>query len=165
MGKTNRRSFLQAAGATALSGHASRMLGKFGVSTSEALPRGATRPNILLLFPDQFRFDWVSGYSQNIPVETPNLTRLAKDGIWFRRASVASPLCAPSRACMASGREYTRCGVPSNQADYPLTQTTFYSLLRSAGYHVAGCGKIDLHKKTLDWGLDGKRLSEGMGIL
>ena len=165
MGKPNRRSFLQAAGAAALAGHASQLLGKLPADPGfDAQPNVAPRPNILLLFPDQFRYDWVSGYSPDLPVETPNLTRLAKEGIWFRRASVPSPLCAPSRACMASGREYPRCGVPSNQADYPLTQTTFYSLLRTGGYHVAGCGKIDLHKKTPEWGLDGKRLLKEWGF-
>ena len=40
----------------------------------------------------------------------------------------------------------------------------FYSLLRKSGYHVAGCGKFDLHKATLDWGLDGKRLLEEWGF-
>ena len=165
MGTSNRRSFLQAAGAAVLSGRASRLFGKSPVEAgSEASPNGARRPNILLLFPDQYRYDWVSGYAPNLPVQTPNLARLAKDGIWFRRATVPSPLCAPSRACMASGREYPRCGVASNQADYPLTQTTVYSLLQSGGYHVAGCGKIDLHKKTPEWGLDGKRLLKEWGF-
>jgi arylsulfatase len=165
MGKPNRRSFLRTAGVAALSGPVSRLCGQSRLAVdNEAPPKAGTRPNILLLFPDQFRFDWVSGYSRDTPVETPNLRRLAKDGIWFRRATVPSPLCAPSRACMASGREYARCGVPSNQADYPLTQTTVYSLLRSSGYYVAGCGKIDLHKKTLDWGLDGKRLLKEWGF-
>jgi arylsulfatase A-like enzyme len=165
MGKSNRRSFLQVAGAAVLSGHASRLLGRSTVeSGAEASPNGARRPNILFLFPDQYRYDWVSGYAQNLPVQTPNLTRLAKDGVWFRRACVPSPLCAPSRACLASGREYPRCGVASNQADYPLTQTTVYSLLQSGGYHVAGCGKIDLHKKTPEWSLDGKRLLKEWGF-
>lgn len=161
MGKTNRRKFLQAAGAAALGSSASRLSGNSAPGPS---PNDASPPNILLLFPDQWRYDWVGGFSPNIPVETPNLSRLAKQGIWFRRASVASPLCAPSRACMASGREYTRCGVPSNEADYPIPQTTFYAHLRDSGYHVLGCGKIDLHKKTQEWGLDGKRMLKEWGF-
>jgi arylsulfatase A-like enzyme len=54
--------------------------------------------------------------------------------------------------------------VPSNGQDFPLDQRTFYSLLRDAGYHVAGCGKFDLHKATEDWGLDGKRLLPDWGF-
>jgi arylsulfatase len=126
-------------------------------------PKGP-RPNILLFFPDQFRYDWITGNSNHIPVRTPNLRRLGEEGVWFRRAIVPSPLCAPSRACLASGKEYERCGVPSNHVNYPLAQTTVYSLLRDHGYYVAGCGKFDLHKATLDWGLGGKRLLTQWGF-
>lgn len=127
--------------------------------------RGTTsRPNILLFFPDQFRYDWVSGNSNHIPVNTPNLQKLAAEGVWFRRTLVPSPLCAPSRACLASGKEYERCGVPSNRVNYPLAETTVYSLLREHGYYVAGCGKFDLHKATLDWGMEGKRLLRQWGF-
>lgn len=122
------------------------------------------RPNILLFFPDQLRYDWVTGNPSNIPVHTPNLQRLAEEGVWFRRAITPSPLCAPARACLASGKEYESCGVPSNHVNYPLTQTTVYSLLRDSGYYVAGCGKFDLHKATLDWGVDGKRLLKQWGF-
>ncbi|MBV6430761.1 MAG: Choline-sulfatase [Bryobacteraceae bacterium] len=121
------------------------------------------RPNILLLFPDQHRHDW-TGLDSSLDVRMPHLRALAARGARFTNAIVGSPLCAPSRACIAAGKEYARCGVPSNAHDYPLSQTTFYSLLRQAGYHTAACGKIDLHKKTLDWGLDGRRLLPEWGF-
>ena len=89
-----------------------------------------TKPNILLLFPDQWRFDWGGSYF-DIPVRTPNFEQIAKQGTLFRQAVVASPLCAPSRSCLAAGREYDLAGVPSNfDNDYPINQTTFYTLLR-----------------------------------
>jgi len=128
-----------------------------------AQPSGSRRPNILLFFPDQLRYDWIGGNPQ-IPVRTPNLDWIARHGVRFDRAVVASPLCAPSRACLASGKEYDRCRVPSNAYDYPLDQPTFYAMLRESGYHVMGCGKFDLHKATLDWGLDGKRLLKEWGF-
>jgi arylsulfatase A-like enzyme len=159
MGEGNRRDFLKAASGILLSAGALSP----GLAV-EKEQRHTVQPNILLFFPDQFRFDWVTGYSDNIPVRTPNLSQLAREGVWFRRAIVPSPLCAPSRACLASGKVYERCGVPSNQADYPLTERTVYSLLRDHGYYVAGCGKFDLHKKTEDWGLDGTRLLEQWGF-
>ena len=121
------------------------------------------RPNILFFFPDQHRFDWL-GTNPDIPVRTPYLDRLANEGVLFRKAITPSPLCAPARACLASGKEYDRCRVESNGVDYPINQTTFYTLLRESGYHVAGCGKFDLHKATLDWGLDGKRLIKEWGF-
>jgi arylsulfatase A-like enzyme len=123
----------------------------------------APRPNILFLFPDQHRYDW-TGASREIPVRTPHLDALARRGTRFTRAIVASPVCAPSRACLAAGKEYDRCRVPGNGYDFPLDQQTYYGLLRESGYHVAGCGKLDLHKKTPDWGLDGKRMLREWGF-
>ncbi len=114
------------------------------------------RPNILLLFPDQWRFDWMSA-NPHLPIRTPNLDRLARTGTRFTNVVVASPLCAPSRACLASGMEYSRAGVATNGYDFPLNRIkTFYSLLRDGGYHVLGCGKMDLAKASDWWGTDGK---------
>ncbi len=126
-------------------------------------PAPPRRPNILFLYPDQLRHDFVQP-NPRLPVRTPNLARLAAEGVRFTRALTPAPLCAPARACLASGKEYDRCRVPSNQVNYPLDQPTFYSLLRSAGYHVMGCGKFDLHKPELDWGLDGRRLLREWGF-
>jgi len=121
------------------------------------------RPNLLFFFPDQHRFDW-TGLNPSMAVRTPNLNALAARGVEFTRAIVASPVCAPSRACLASGKEYDRCGVRNNGDNYPVDQATYYGMLREAGYHVAVCGKVDLHKATLDWGLDGSRLLSEWGF-
>lgn len=121
------------------------------------------RPNVLLFFPDQWRHDWTS-WTSRLGVRTPQLQALADRGMRFTNAVVPSPLCAPSRACLASGREYPGCGVPGNRFDYPLEQPTMYARMRDAGYHVMGCGKLDLHKQTLDWGLDGRRLLPELGF-
>lgn len=149
---STRREFLTAAGAATLTACA-----------PEAQVEAARPPNILLVVPDQQRHDWL-GAGGVIPVRTPNVDALAARGVRFTNAVCASPLCAPSRACLASGKEYDRCGVPSNGFNYPLDQTTYYQLLRDAGYHVMGCGKFDLHKATEDWGLDGKHLLPEWGF-
>ena len=99
-----------------------------------------------------------------LPLRMPHLAQIAARGVRFTRAVCPSPLCAPSRACLASGREYDRCGVPGNGADYPLQQPTYYQALRDGAYRVAGVGKFDLHKATLDWGLDGSRLLREWGF-
>jgi len=125
-----------------------------------AAPR---RPNILFLYPDQWRYDWVE-WNPALPVRTPNVARLARQGARFDRAVTPSPVCAPARACLASGKEYDRCRTPSNNVSYPLDQTTIYTLLRDAGYRVLGCGKFDLDKPILEWGLDGKRLIHEWGF-
>ena len=104
-------------------------------------------PNILFVFTDQHRWDWV-GYEGRVPVRTPNLDRLAARGATFSSCRVASPMCAPSRACLAAGVRYGRCGVPDNRADADPALPTFMQSLRAAGYRVAMCGKSDLHKRS-----------------
>ncbi|MGC8861305.1 MAG: sulfatase family protein [Armatimonadota bacterium] len=140
-------------------------LGIFSILPQRAFAAESTlrRPNILLFFPDQHRFDWVP-WNPRVPVKMPNLSALAGRGIRFDWAFTPSPLCAPARACLASGKEYHRAGVANNSVDYPVEQKTFYTLLRDSGYHVMGCGKFDLHKATFDWGLDGKRLLKEWGF-
>jgi len=114
------------------------------------------RPNVLFFFPDQHRHDWV-GFDDTVPVETPTLDALASEGVAFRNAVCPSPLCGPSRACLASGSEYDSCGVRDHSADYPYADRTYFGRLRDeAGYHVMGCGKFDLQKHSGDWGIDGK---------
>jgi hypothetical protein len=58
--------------------------------------------------------------------------------------------------------EYGKTGVRNNLADYPIDdmysdpiKPTFYSMLRDGGYHVLGCGKLDLAKVSNWWGTDG----------
>lgn len=126
------------------------------------------RPNILFFFPDQHRPDWLGG-NPDLPLRTPHLDQLAANGTLFRRAYCTSPLCAPSRASIAAGRSYDRCGVVNNDQNYPLEQPTYYRALRAAGYRVAGVGKFDLHKDISDpdnlwWALDGSRLLTEWGF-
>jgi len=149
--KMNRRAFLKTAGAS---------LSAIVTLDCVMTGNGVSRPNILFFYPDQHRFDWTS-MNPEMPDITPNLRQLAKQGAHFTSAFSPSPVCAPSRACLASGRTYANCGVASNGIPYPLNQTTFYRLLRDAGYQVLGCGKFDLDKPGKNWGVDGKHKREG----
>lgn len=108
------------------------------------------RPNILLLLSDQHRFDWTSlNPVLQAAVRTPNLERLAVEGTRFTNALCASPLCGPSRACLATGMEYDFIGIRGHERDWPFEKTgSHYRLMRDAGYHVAGCGKFDLAKAS-----------------
>ena len=125
------------------------------------MPKTDTHPNILFFFPDQLRFDW-TGSNPDLPLRTPHLDRLKKNGVNFPKTVCPAPVCAPSRACLAAGTEYDQCPVKGNSDDYPTDRATLYSLLRDSGYHAMGCGKFDLNKGTCTsnrpaWGLDGKR--------
>lgn len=112
------------------------------------------RLNLLFFFPDQLRSDWL-GINPDLPVRTPHLDKLADRGVSFNRVVCASPLCAPSRASLATGVRVNRCRVPNNGFDLPLDSKTYYQLLRDSGYRVGAVGKTDLHKKTKWYGLDG----------
>ena len=74
-----------------------------------------TRPNILLLFPDQWRSDWTPANPLLTGVlPMPRFSALRSRGTHFTKAHVPAPLCAPSRACLAGGREYDFAGVTDN---------------------------------------------------
>jgi len=122
-----------------------------------------SQPNILFFLPDQHRPDWL-GVNDALPLQTPNLDRLCASGVRFRNAFTPSPLCSPARACLATGRDYPRCGVQNNGQNTPLSLPTYYRHLRACGYEVAGVGKFDLHKPDHEWGLDGANLLPDYGF-
>ncbi|MDA3961890.1 MAG: sulfatase-like hydrolase/transferase [Planctomycetota bacterium] len=105
-----------------------------------------TTPNILFLFPDQWRWDWLGCHESGIPVRTPNLDALAARGVRFEQCRTNAPVCAPARACLSTGKRIENCGVPSNKEVCDPSRTTVWQLLRQVGYRVATCGKNDLHK-------------------
>lgn len=126
-------------------------------------PRAVSRPNFLFLLSDQHRYDWL-GRNPDIPVPMPHIDRLAARGVDFSQAIVASPVCGPSRSCLASGMEYENCGVEVNRDPYDPAITTFYKRLRDSGYHTMACGKIDLHKGAEGRTLDGRKNMEPWGF-
>lgn len=126
-------------------------------------PRTITRPNFLFLLSDQHRSDWL-GSNPVVPVPTPYMDLLASRGVDFTQAIVASPVCGPSRSCLASGMEYENCGVEVNRQPYRPEITTHYRHLRDSGYHTMACGKIDLHKGAAGRTLDGRKNMEPWGF-
>lgn len=136
------------------------------------------RPNILFLFSDQQRPDWLE-MNPRIPVRTPQLRALGERGVWLPRAVCPSPVCAPSRACLAAGLEYDRCRVWSNDTDFPADLSTYHRRLRDeAGYWVMAAGKhhvgnnqsgdpplfhrgVDGRKGIADWGFSDALFNAG----
>ena len=116
-----------------------------GIAGASARP-----PNLLFLFPDQYRGDWMPGLHDDIlPLRMPTLRSLAANGTRFTNAYVPSPLCAPSRASLAAGREYDQNGgVTNNGQNFNLSLITFMTLLKNGGYHTMISGKDDLTKAT-----------------
>jgi len=115
------------------------------------------KPNILFFLPSQHRPDWLN-CNPCLPLRTPNIDAIAARGVRFTSAFTPNPLCAPARACLATGSDYHRCGVINNGQNTPLSFPTYYQYLGDAGYEVSGVGKFDLHKADNDQGLDGGKM-------
>ena len=111
------------------------------------------RPNILLFVADQWRFDWADNYhTPNLPIDTPNFKFVSDHGTRFTQASVCSPLCVPSRACLATGREYHETGVLGNGRDLDSHSiVTMYKILSKNGYYVMSVGKDHLNPVSLNY--------------
>lgn len=98
-----------------------------------------TRPNIIFMLADDLRADAV-GYAGNAVVQTPNMDRLAHQGVIFSHAFVTTPLCAVSRASILTGQYACRNGV--EDFDKPVDLKTIYpSVLRENGYYTGFIGK------------------------
>ncbi|MDE0039058.1 MAG: sulfatase-like hydrolase/transferase [Gammaproteobacteria bacterium] len=115
----------------------------------------SAQPNILLFFPDQHRGDW-TGYHNTPGVRTPSLDGLAAMGQAFRNAMTPSPLCSPARGCLAAVAPYDAQAVKHNLHDVDPKDPNLYRALRNAGYQVLGCGKFDLLKASMNWGVNGR---------
>lgn len=108
----------------------------------------ANRPNFLLIYTDDQRWDAMGvvqreqGEKARFPwLRTPNMDRLAAEGVRFRNAFVVNSLCAPSRATFLTGRYGHFNGVVNNHTPFPESNVTFASLLRGAGYRTGYVGK------------------------
>jgi len=123
------------------------MLAAF-VCASSAAQR---RPNLLFIITDDQRFDALGvvqeeqGSNARWPwFKTPNLDRLAKEGVRFRNAFVVHSLCSPSRASFLSGQYGHRNGIVDNSTHFPSNAMNQAVLLREAGYHTAYIGKYHM---------------------
>jgi choline-sulfatase len=101
----------------------------------------ARRPNVLLVMADQLAASWLPAYGHCI-VRTPYLSALAESSTVFESAYCPSPLCAPSRAGLLTGRLPSRTGVFDNAAELPASTPTLAHALRAEGYFTALAGKM-----------------------
>ncbi len=130
------------------------------------------RPNILFLFSDQHRGDWMPYDPEikaaqgvaDLALSMPVIRGLMERGTAFSLAFSPAPVCAPARACLAAGRRYKGCRVYHNNVNYDAALPNFYGKLRDAGYTVCGAGKFDLNKADLDWGDGFHKLLREMGF-
>src|SRR5690349_16811884 len=106
---------------------------------------GAERPNILFIISDDHGYQAVSAYGAGLN-NTPNIDRIAREGVRFDRCYVTNSLCGPSRACILTGKYSHKNGFYDNTSQKPFdgSQPTFPKLLHAAGYQTAIFGKWHL---------------------
>jgi choline-sulfatase len=99
------------------------------------------RPNILFVMADQLCCQALRAYG-NATVDAPNLDALARDGVVFDSAYCNSPICAPSRASLLTGRLPSKIGVYDNGAELAASTPTLAHYLRADGYRTCLAGKM-----------------------
>src|SRR5262245_61204076 len=124
----SRRAFIAGAGATLL----------------RAQPKP---PNIVFIYADDLGYGDLGVYGSKI--RTPNLDRMAAEGVRFTQFYSANPVCSPSRAALLTGRYPTRTGVPrvlfpTDTTGLAHSETTIAQMLKGSGYKTMCIGKWHL---------------------
>ena len=118
-------------------------------------------PNIVFLFTDDHAPHAISAYGSKVNV-TPNIDRLAADGMLFRNSFCGNSICGPSRATILTGLHSHANGFRQNGDKFDGEQTTFPKLLKAAGYTTAMLGKW--HLTSDPTGFDYWEVLPGQGV-
>ena len=118
------------------------------------------RPNIVFIMTDDHAKAAVSAYGSEL-LQTPNIDRLAREGMLFTNSFVTNSICAPSRATILTGKFSHLNGKKDNEDIFDGTQVTFPKLLQAAGYSTAMIGKW--HLRSEPRGFDFYSILEGQG--
>ncbi|MFN4944686.1 MAG: sulfatase/phosphatase domain-containing protein [Akkermansiaceae bacterium] len=115
--------------------------------TSTVIASAAERPNIVFIFTDDHALEAISAYGTrfNKISPTPNIDRIAKEGMLFERSYCGNSICGPSRASILTGKHSHMNGfMDNNFSRFDGNQTTFPKILQKSGYQTAVIGKWHL---------------------
>lgn len=134
----------------------------FAAVTSCQQEKEKVKPlNIVYIMTDDHTAQMMSCYDTRY-IETPNLDRIAKDGVRFTNSFVANSLSGPSRACMVTGKHSHANGFTDNTTCvFDSSQQTMPKLMQKAGYQTAIIGKW--HLESLPTGFDFWEILPGQG--
>jgi arylsulfatase A len=118
------------------------------LTAGTAFAAPSRKPNIVMIYADDLGYGDLGCYGHPT-IRTPNLDRMAREGMRFTQWYSAAPVCTPSRAALLTGRYPVRSGLtrvlfPQSTGGVPESETTIAEVLRGAGYRTAAVGKWHL---------------------
>lgn len=137
-----------------------------GAAAAAIMPRDllagekSARPNIVYIMSDDHAAHAISAYGSKIN-KTPNIDRLAKEGMKLNNCFCTNSLCGPSRAALMTGKYSHKNGFYDNMSQFDGSQPTVAKMLRKAGYQTAMVGKW--HLRTEPTGFDYWNVLPGQG--
>ena len=118
-------------------------------------------PNIIYIMSDDHDADAISAYNKRF-VNTPNIDRIAREGMLFTKAFVGNSICSPARATLLTGQHSHKNAIKDNRTIFDTSKTTMPLLLQLAGYQTALIGKWHLH--SYPTGFDYWKILPGQGV-
>ncbi len=105
------------------------------------------RPNIVIIVSDDHAYQTISAYGSKL-MQTPNIDRIANEGVLFKKAYVTNSICGPSRAAILTGKYSHKNGFKDNtHSRFDSSQNTFIKELSKTGYQTAWIGKWHLESQ------------------
>ncbi|NOT52064.1 MAG: sulfatase [Chitinophagaceae bacterium] len=119
------------------------------------------RPNIIYIMSDDHDADAISAYNKKF-ISTPNIDRLAKEGMLFTKNFVANSICGPVRATLITGQHSHKNGMKDNRTRFDSSKLTMPKIFQQNGYQTAIVGKW--HLQSYPTGYDYWKILPGQGL-
>jgi len=130
-----------------------------GASRQDAQAKPKKKPNIVFICSDQHSYKY-TGYAGHDIVKTPNLDRIARQGVVFTSAYTGHPVCTPGRASMMTGMFASDCNSFCNSTVWDGSHPVWATYLNEKGYYCRAIGKMDLND-DFDTGFEEIETSHG----